>query len=140
MHPTSIRHRASRPATLVLALAALVLAPLACSGDDGTGTPRDPLVRVATIESPNGAEGAAVVELAGDVAADVTADDGSEAFADAALGVTRVVIVRGSPGAHRFRLRLPAGATPPTARVIEVADGSDRLRASVSGYSVRFEQ
>ena len=121
-------------------IAALLFAPLACTGDDGSGAPRDPLVRLATVESPNGAEGAAVVELAGDVAADVSADDGSEAFAESALGVTRVVVVRAAPGALRFRLRLPAGATPPTARVIEVADGDNRLRASVAGYSVRFRE
>ncbi len=130
VHPTRSRSRRA-----LLALPALLA--LACGGDDGSPPPVDPVVRTAVLESPNGDEGAAVIALEGEVAA-VTALDGATVFAEPVGGATRVIVVRQTPGALRFQVRL-AGATPPAATIVEVADGADRLRASLAGYQVRWE-
>jgi hypothetical protein len=53
-------------------------------------------------------------------------------------GGLRVVIVRETPAKLEFTVRVAAGNEPPTARVVEVADGANELRPSLSGYGVTF--
>jgi hypothetical protein len=93
----------------------------------------------ATLRSPNGAEGAAVVELSGPGIGAVTGVDGT-VFAEAVGGVTRVVVLRATPGEVAFRVTMAEGAEQPGATVVEVAGGDDALRPSLSGYRVEFRR
>lgn len=117
------------------AAAALLLAAAAACGPDASA-PRNVDV-VATLRSPNGAEGAAVVELSGAEVLDASTD-GGRLFLAGAGGVTRVVIVRDEPGAIAFRLTVDREAPTPAAVVVEVAGPDDALRPSVDGYAVEF--
>lgn len=122
--------------TSVLVLPAL-LAVAAC---DRGGTGSDPGGEYgAVLESPNGAEGAAAIELTGPGIQSVTAD-GGRLFVQAAGNTTRVVVVREPAGEIAFRVTMAQGQQPPAARVVEVADGSDQPRASLDGYRVTFSR
>ena len=92
----------------------------------------------ATLVSPHDLEGAAVIELDGEFPDAVTALNG-QAFTHADNGVTRVVVVLYDPGLIGFTLNLDAAGSPPTARVVEVADASNRLRTSLGEYRINFE-
>jgi hypothetical protein len=95
---------------------------------------------VATITAPTGnADGAAVLELTGAGIEDVSAAD-AQLFTERSGERVRIVLVRDQPGALRFNVRLARGSAFPTATIIEVADGADALRASTSGYGVRFSR
>jgi hypothetical protein len=107
----------------------------ACSGDGPTQELNGAVARLA---SPNGAEGAAVIEVA------ATVDDvevvGGEAFLRASNGVTRIAVVLDQPGTIRFGLpRLPRGSGP-AATVVQVADGNNELRTDLSAYRVDYER
>jgi hypothetical protein len=121
--------------TSVLILPAL-LGLAAC--EPGTGSDPGGEYR-AVLESPNGAEGAAAIELTGPGIESVTAEAG-RLFTQAADGTTRVVLVREPAGPIEFQVTMARGQQPPAARVVEVADGSDRPRASLDGYRVTFSR
>lgn len=92
---------------------------------------------MATLISPNGAEGAAVIELTGVGVTGLATDDG--AFFSQFNGTTvRVVVVRDDPGDITFRFVVPNKGDRPNWSVIEVADGNNGLRGSVSGYQLEF--
>jgi hypothetical protein len=117
-----------------IAPALLVLA--ACDG--GTDTPGPAGGDYAAVlQSPNGPEAAAQLELTGAGIEDVQS---STAFlaSSPVSGGRRVVIVRPQPGTLEFRVRMAEGQEPPDVRVVEVAAPDDALRASVSGYRVAF--
>jgi hypothetical protein len=103
----------------------------------GCGT--EPLYRAfeASVISPNGPEGAAVLELDGTFP-EVVAPSGTQIFTHTSGGVTRVVLVLTNPGTLEFTVTLDDVGEAPDVRVIEVADGSNGLRASLSGYHVEF--
>ncbi|HST58359.1 MAG TPA: hypothetical protein VLK84_06725 [Longimicrobium sp.] len=123
-----------------LSLARLVLPALlalaACDG--GTDVPEPAGGDYdAVLQSPNGAEAAAALELSGTGIEDVQS---STAFlqSSAVSGGRRVVLVRSQPGTLEFRVRMAEGQAPPDVRVVEVAAPDDALRASLSGYRVTF--
>jgi hypothetical protein len=118
----------------VILVSALPLA-LACGGD-----PQRPGVdATATLVSPNGAEGSAVVELTGRGVADVrAAGAGDRVFSSRSGETTRIIVVLETAGEVRFLVRIPDAGDPPMARVVAVAGGDDALRASVDGYRVEF--
>ncbi|MDH3457522.1 MAG: hypothetical protein OER90_11855 [Gemmatimonadota bacterium] len=120
--------RALPVAGLVLVLLASVM---------GCGT--EPLYRSfdASVISPNGLEGAVVLELEGTFLG-VTAPSGSQVFTHASEGVTRVVIVLTNPGNIQFTLTLDDLGEAPDVRIIEVADGANELRVPLRGYRVEF--
>ena len=99
----------------------------------------EPLHRAfdGTVISPNGIEGAAVLELDGTFP-EVVAPTGTQVFTHAGGAVTRVVLVLTNPGTLEFTVTLDDVGEAPDVRVIEVADGSNALRASLSGYRVEF--
>lgn len=116
----------------VLLLALVVVA--ACT-DEG---PRSgPGTLTATLVSPNGAEGAAVVVLVGDAGA-VTGLGDTEAHAFAGADGTRVVLINQAGGELAFRVAVADTTQPPSPIVQEVAAPDDSRRASVTGYSVAF--
>jgi hypothetical protein len=110
---------------------ALLLSAISC------GT--EPLYRSfdASVISPNGLEGAVVLELEGTFFG-VTAPSGSQLFTHASDGVTRVVVVLDNPGNIAFTLTLDDLGEAPDVRIIEVADGANALREPLRGYRVEF--
>jgi hypothetical protein len=116
----------------LLALAALS----ACDGG-GTGSETAGGEYIAALESPHGAEGAALLELSGEGIQDVYAASLS-LFDQPVSGGRRVMLIREPAGRLEFRVRMAAGNGPPTVRVLEVVDGADQPRASTDGYEVTF--
>ena len=117
---------------LCVAIASLILASCDRSTDPGgAGTLNVSLV------SPNGAEGAAILDVAGEVESVSSTGDTRVFSADSPAG-KRVVIVRGTAGSLSVRLRVPDVSRPPQVTVVEVADGDDRVRVSLAGYHVEL--
>jgi hypothetical protein len=122
---------------LRLALPALGLCLAACDGGGGTDAEAPGGEYIAVLESPHGAEGAAILEVPADGVESITATSLS-LFRQPIAGGTRLVLVREPAGRLEFRVRMAAGSRPPEVRVVEVVDGEDRQRASVDGYEVSF--
>ena len=97
-------------------VAGMVLALLlgACGDAGPRSSPGSVEVRVA---SPNGAEGSAVVAV----------------FGEGIRGVSTDV-----PGDLRFALSMADTTTVLQGVVLQVADGEDRLRSTVGGYTLEF--
>lgn len=118
-----------------LAVAAMVTA--ACSD---TAPPPGPGTLTATVVSPNGAEGAAIVEVFGPGIGDVGALEG-RAHSEHRGDTVRVVIVRDDAGGGlRFTLAVTDTTQHFTGRVLEVAGPDDQLRLGVSAYSVEVRR
>lgn len=123
--------RVPRPLRRIVTLAALAL--LSSCGSDGGGEPRQSVTWTAQLVSPNGDEGAAVLELDGAVAA-TRAPAGTRVMHHVDGGVTRIVVVRDQPGQLSFEVDLAERGAAPAASVIEVSGPDDALRASTEGY------
>ena len=113
--------------------------PLGCAacGDDpvpGPGT------LTASLVSPSGDEGAAVLLLLGDGVESVASVGDTEAFASfsPAESQTRVVLINELGGTLTFELEVANVLEPPTWVVEEVAGPDDELRSDVGGYRVEF--
>ena len=115
-------------------LAIILSVGLACVSDPG-----EPLSRwvTGTVVSPNLNEGAALIEISGAGLEDVRVD-GGRVFTTGNDRLIRAVIVLDEPGSLRFRVRMVDPTVPVSASVLEVADGSNEVRASLAGYDVDF--
>ena len=124
-----------RPRRRTLTAAVLLTSLLAACHDGSSPKPSGAAGRIV---SPNGAEGAAVIEFAGVVSSiDVP---GGVGYLSSTGGVTRAALILQQAGTIRFSLPgVPLGAGP-AATVIEVADGSNQPRAVVAGYTVTYDQ
>ena len=118
---------------LPTALAVLVLA--AC---DRSTDPGGPGTLTAFLISPNGAEGAAILDVVGEVES-VSSTNDVRAFSSTTPTGKRVIVVRSTPGPLSVNFRVPDVSRPPQVSVIEVADGGDRIRASLNGYRVELD-
>lgn len=118
-------------------LAALAVAALAFAGCEGSTRPDGPGTVSASLVSPNGAEGAAILDVIGSVDAFNGSSDVSVFTTPIANG-TRVIVVRLNPGTLEMSMRIPDVSNPPAITVVEVAAGDDRLRTSVAGYGVEI--
>lgn len=121
-----------RPRAVPL-LAALALA--ACA-DSGTTVPRGGSY-FASLDSPNGAEGAALVTLSGSGFTAAEGAGGTRVIARSTGTLTRLLLVRETPGALGFDVTLEPGARLPEATVVQVAGGDNQPRA-VSGYRLAY--
>jgi hypothetical protein len=106
----------------------------ACSKDDGPTSHLEGPIGVVT--SPNGAEGAAIVEFAGVV--DSVMIEGGTAFLRSAGGITRAALILDQPGTIRFSLPKVSSGSLPATSVIQVADGNNQLRSNTSAYQVTY--
>ena len=91
----------------------------------------------ATVESPHGAEGAALIRLGGGGASFVeplTGDVHTSALGD----TTKVLVLLDTPGEIAFRLNVADTTRPPVATLLQVADGQNQVRTNLAGYVVRF--
>ena len=116
-----------------LLAAAAVSTGLACS-DGGPPVPVEVDVRIV---SPNGPEGAAVLEVATADLLQVSTSVGL-VFSNPVAGTTRIVVIRDTPGTLGFTLLMNGGMDPPAIRLLEVVDGNDQPRPSLGGYRVEF--
>lgn len=119
-------------------MAVAALAATASCGD--TTPPAGPGTVTATLVSPNGAEGAAVLSLFGDGVGEITAvGTGAARVWSLRRGDSvRVVLVRDDGGELAFRMALNDTTQKPGAVVLEVAGADDRLRAALGDYTVTF--
>lgn len=118
-------------------IASLAGSIAACEGDRVAPPAPVPGEVSATLVSPNGPEGAAVLELIGAGLGDPTAPDG-RLFAHRAGDTLRVIVVLEQAATIHFDVRVPDVSRLPSARVLEVADDFDVLRSSLSGYRVHL--
>lgn len=120
-----------------LLLASLLASLAACS--DGSGK-WGPGTLTATLESPNGAEGAAVLLLVGDGVRAIRALGGVETYAGASTEGTRLVVIDRAGGTLSFEVTIEDLGRPPLAVVEQVAGPDDELRADLSGYRVELRR
>lgn len=118
-----------------LGLALLLTALSACLDGPTGGGARSGEMR-ASLVSPHGFEGAAVLEVVSGEMLDVASPGPFVRVYWGPANVRRVVVIRRDPGEISFRLLARDVNDPPELRVLEVAGPDDALRPSLSGYSV----
>ncbi len=117
--------------------AGVALLAISLSGCD-RATPSDgPGTVTAALVSPNGAEGAAVVDVAGTIEG-ISAPTGTSFYTTPSATGTRVILVRETPGNLEMSFHTQDISRPPAISVVEVADGNDAIRASLTGYRMEF--
>jgi hypothetical protein len=89
--------------------------------------------------SPNGAEGSAVFELQTEsTLGAVTSSVGDVYFEhNQGLEASRVIVIMDVPGQVGFRVSAADVRHLPSVTLLQVADGNDELRGSLSGYDLR---
>ena len=107
----------------------------ACSDE---GPVSGPGVMTATLVSPNGAEGAALISLLGEGVSDVAALGDTEAHAYTDAAATQVVLINQVGGELSFRFAVTDTLELPEWVVREVAGPDDALRSSTSAYELQI--
>lgn len=115
----------------LLAAALVVVAAAACSDDPLPGSG----ALTATVVSPHGDEGAAVVLLVGEGLLDASALEG-RVFSERTGDTLRVVVLREPAGPLRFAVSVEDTTRLPLGSVLEVAGPDDRLRTVLGEYRV----
>jgi len=113
-----------------------VLAAAACGSE---GPISGPGTLTAALVSPNGAEGAALVEFFGQGIGAVSAVDGP-LWQRSRGDTVRVFIVSETGGTLRFAVEVADTTRKPKGVVLEVSDPADEVRASLSGYALEFRR
>ncbi len=127
-------HRPFKTGLLVVVL----ISGTGCGGGD-VGPVSGPGTFIATLESPNGAEGALWIRLIGGGVSSVQPLTG-ELFTSTSGDTTKVLVMLATPGDVAFRVQVADTTQPPIAVVLQVADRDNRLRGSLRGYEVRLNQ
>jgi hypothetical protein len=121
----------NRRSLLAMAIVALLFPACDSSSPTTAGT------LTAVLVSPNGEEGAAVLDVSGTVES-ISAANGVSLHTTPVATGTRVIVVRLTPGELSLKVTVPDVSRPPGVTVVEVADGDDKLRQSLAGYRVEF--
>ncbi len=122
---------------VIAAIACLAILGVACS-DETTPPAAVPGSLAVSVGSPNGAEGAAVLETPDAGIVDV-AGEGVQVFHWRAGGISRIVVLLDQPGTINFRLSIEDLGRPPRLRLVEVADADNRLRPNLASYAVNAQ-
>jgi hypothetical protein len=110
----------------------------AVAGCTETGPVSGPGVLTATLDSPNGSEGAALVILTGDGIGDVTSVGATDVHVRAGTTGTQIVLINQVGGLLQFEVALADTTQLPQVAIQEVAGPDDELRSSLIGYVVEF--
>ena len=106
----------------------------------GLSGPSGPGELHANIVSANAFDGAAVIEITGGLGIGTITSDNGEVFYQNDGGTTRLVVILDDPGPITFQVRVEDVAELPAATVVQVADGNNELRTSVSDYEIEWMQ
>lgn len=117
-------------------LALLAVLVTACS--DAPPRPSGPATVEARLTSPNGAEGAALIELIGDFGEIAAAGNTTVMSEPVNDSTARILLISAAGGQLSFQVFLEEQRRPPRVRVLEVADTLNQLRPAVTGYGVAF--
>ncbi|UCD25456.1 MAG: hypothetical protein JSW51_05945 [Gemmatimonadota bacterium] len=90
-----------------------------------------------TVLSPYSDDAAALVEIVG-TRVDVTEQEQGRVLVHASHDTTWVFVAMDEAGRIRLSAMMPRGSPVPSARLLQVADGGNNLRAALDGYSVRI--
>ena len=126
-----MRSRRLLPLTLGLAL-------LAACADEGPVS--GPGTLSATLVSPNGAEGAALVVLLGDGVGAVSQNGAARVFSYAGNSVTNIVLVNDEGGDLSFSVAVADTLQKPPYVIVEVAGPDDELRPTTTEYSLELRR
>jgi len=126
-----------KPVTLARFLFVVVLvSPLFGCDDLGPSEPRGPGTFNVDVVSPNGLEGSAVFEISGGTGMGVISSPGGEVFYRHGLDGAAAVVVLDAPGQLSFQIQTQDLSAVPSVSLVQIADGQDQLRSSVSGYDI----
>lgn len=128
------------PPSALRSLAAALTVALVVAACSNEGPQSGPGTMTATLSSPNGAEGAAVVTLLGDGIGAISALGGTEVHSRPGDSSVRIVLINQTGGDLSFQVAVPDTTRPPAAVVAEVAGPDDALRPTVDGYTVEFSR
>jgi hypothetical protein len=107
----------------------------------GLSGPSGPGELYANILSPDGAvDGAVVLEITGPTGSESITSDFGDVFFERDGNITRVVLVLDDPGLLSFQMRVEDVSELPTVTIVQVADGNNQLRTSVSEYETEWVQ
>ena len=109
---------------------------LACTDQ----SPPGPGILMATLKSPNGAEGAALVVLMGSGIGEATPLGNNELYTNSNLDELRIVLINQAGGELEFRVEVADTTIKPTATVEEVAGPDNELRSALGGYQLEFRR
>jgi hypothetical protein len=115
----------------------LVLAGLLAGCDDGVDPNAGPGDLEVTLESPNGLEGAVLLEFRGGGIQGVTPGTGTLEYEQSGKR-TQVMVILENPGTPSFVLSVADTLSPPRVEILEVAAPDNTLRSSLAGYDVRI--
>jgi len=118
----------------------MVAAGLALAACTDHTRPSGPGSLTATLTSPNGAEGAAVVLLVGEGVSGIRAIGDTEVHATSSGDETRIVLINQAGGTLAFEIDVADQRRPLVGVVTEVAGPDDALRSSLGGYSLDIER
>lgn len=99
--------------------------------------PGGPGTVTAVLVSPNGAEGAAVLDITGPVES-LSANGDVSLYRTPSANGTRAILARLTPGELSMKISLADVSATPQIGVVEVAGGDDKLRSSLAGYRVEL--
>jgi len=119
---------------------AVLLTITVLAGCSDVGPSSGPGTLTATLRSPNGDEGAAVIFLLGEGVIEVNAVGETEAYADTSGETTRIVLINREGGTMSVAVDVEDLGRPLVALVREVAGPDDLLRADLAGYRVEVVQ
>ena len=117
-------------------LTALLLTALGACTDEGPVS--GPGTMTATLRSPYGAEGAALVVLVGDDIGAVGSAGDTEVYSHSGSTATQVVLINPDGGDLAFQVSVADTTQPPSFFVQQVAGPDDRLRADLTAYDLEF--
>ena len=116
----------------------ILIAVLFLGGCADEGPVSGPGTLTATVVSPNGPEGAALLALFGDGIGAITPLGDTEVFSESRSGSVQVVLINQVGGVLSFSVAVADTTAPPSVVVHEIAGPDDELRATLAGYEVEF--
>ena len=103
-------------------------------------SPAGPGILTATLISPNGPEGAALVVLMGSGIGEATPLGNNELYASAHLDELRIVLINQQGGELEFQVEVADTRINPIVAVEEVAGPGNQLRSALGSYRLEYRR